>query len=282
MRILVTLLVFAVAMVSASWLAARRWALTSQRQVVRLVAEARPQPTRFDPAQLTGLPPPVARYLGLALQQGQPLVRVAHLRQRGTFLLRPAPDGWRPFEALSVATADPPGFLWDARIDVAPGVQALVRDGFADGVGSMSASLAGLVPLVDVGGTPAIATGALMRYLAEAAWYPTVLLPGQGVTWTALDSSSARATLVTASAAVTLDFHFGPDGLVSQVYAPNRPREVDGRWLPTPWRGRWLRYARHGGMLIPVAAEVEWILSDGPQPYWRGEIVEARFEVAGR
>lgn len=280
MRLLVMLLVFALAMASASWLAARRWALVSQRETVRLVAAARAPSLPFDPVQLEGLPPPVARYLGLALREGQPLVQVARLRQRGTFLLRPRPDGWRAFEARSVATADPPGFQWDARIDVAPGVRALVRDGYIDGGGSMSASLAGLVPLVDVRGTPEVATGALMRYLAEAAWYPTVLLPGQGVTWAPLDSSAARATLTVGSTTVALDFHFGPDGLVSEVYAPDRPREVRGRWLPTPWRGRWLRYSRLGGMLIPTAAEVEWILSDGPQPYWRGEIVEARFENA--
>lgn len=34
----------------------------------------------------------------------------------------------------------------------------------------------------------------LMRLLGEAAWYPTVLLPGQGVRWQPVDDRSAEAT----------------------------------------------------------------------------------------
>jgi hypothetical protein len=41
-------------------------------------------------------------------------------------------------------------------------------------------------------GTGEIAEGQLMGFFAEAAWYPTALLPGQGVRWEAVDDSSAR------------------------------------------------------------------------------------------
>lgn len=38
-----------------------------------------------------------------------------------------------------------------------------------------------------------VAQGELMRFFAEAAWYPTALLPSQGVRWQAVDDTSARA-----------------------------------------------------------------------------------------
>ena len=45
-----------------------------------------------------------------------------------------------------------------------------------------------------------MAEGELMRFLAEAAWYPTALLPSQGVRWQGADERSAFATLIKYSA----------------------------------------------------------------------------------
>ena len=144
----------------------------------------------------------------------------------------------------------------------------------------MLASLMGLRQLVHVEGTPDIAAGALHRYLAEAAWFPTALLPSAGVVWTPLDDSSARATLTVGATTVSLDFHFDADGLVQSVFTPERARDVDGRSIPTPWQGRWSSYEERGGMRIPLAGEVEWLLPEGAQVYWRGRVTEIVYELA--
>jgi hypothetical protein len=154
-----------------------------------------------------------------------------------------------------------------------------VRDGFVAGRGSMVGSVMGLRRVASAEDTPAIAAGALQRYLAEAVWLPTALLPGAGVSWTALDSASARATLTSGTTTVSLDFHFGADGLVSRIYTPARERDLGGgRSAPTPWQGRFSRYEARHGFLIPISGEVEWLLPEGPQPYWQGEITGVTFE----
>ena len=149
-----------------------------------------------------------------------------------------------------------------------------VRDGFVGGAGMMRASLAGLVPLVNVHDTPGIATGALMRWLAEAPWYPTALLPGGRVTWSAIDDSTSLATAREKGTTVSLEFHFGPDGLVSSVFSAARPRDDAGHSVPTPWRGHWSRYERRVGTLVPTVAEVEWIIDGVPQAYYRGALTD--------
>jgi hypothetical protein len=230
------------------------------------------------------LPAPVARYLSLALGQELPVFRRARFLQRGSFLLRPGrADGWAPFTAEQWMTRAPAGFVWLARIRVAPALSAGVRDGFVAGQGAMQASLLGLVPLADTRGTPEIAAAALHRYLAEAAWMPLVLLPSEpdqaaGVSWTAVDASSARVTLTAYGTTVSLDVGFGEDGMIASVYAPDRLRDVDGRGVPTPWLGKFWNYEERAGMRIPLAGEVAWILPDGPQPYWRGEVLDASYE----
>ncbi len=231
----------------------------------------------YHPSALTALPPPVARYFRTALRDGQPIVRYARLTQRGSFLTRP-PDRFTPFTAVHHISTDPDGFVWDARMPMAPGVAVRVRDAFLDGHGTMRVTVLGLWPVLTAADSPELAAGALQRYLAEAAWAPTSLLPRPGLTWSDIDAQRARATLAAGGTTISLDFHFGEDGLIERVFSQARGREVDGRSVPTPWQGRWLRYEMRDGMQIPVAGEVAWLIDASWQPYWRGEIVESRFE----
>jgi hypothetical protein len=235
----------------------------------------------FIAAELEGLPAPAQRYFRTALREGQPVPHQARFCQKGQFLLRPGQDGWRPFTATQHISCrhdrGTVGFVWDARIAVAPGLTVRVRDAFVDGVGFMQASMLGLIPLASVTGTPEIAAGALHRYLAEAAWCPTALLPSQGVVWAPLNEKSARATLQVGEVSVSLDFHFADDGLVQRVFTAARSRDVDGTSVPTPWQGRFRDYARRSGMLVPLSGEVEWLLPHGPQLYWKGRITEAEY-----
>lgn len=119
-----------------------------------------------------------------------------------------------------------------------------------------------------------------MRFLAEAAWYPTALLPSQGVRWGTVDDSSARATLADGELCVTLLFTFNEQGLIDTVSASARGRTVGDRIVPTPWQGRFWNYAERGGMLVPLSGEVSWILSEGGQPYWRGEVQQLEYEFS--
>ena len=51
------------------------------------------------------------------------------------------------------------------------------------------------ITLVNFGGRE-IDQSALVRYLTEAVYFPTALLPSRTLRWEALDADSARATLV--------------------------------------------------------------------------------------
>lgn len=265
-------------------LARASWRSRTATAVAKLNRLAVRPPGAFEPSGLGGLPAPVARYLRAVLRDGQPLVSRAVLAQRGTFLVSPraGADGWADFTATETFSASPAAFVWDARIRMAPVLDVLVRDAFVDGAGSMEVAMLGAVPLMSVKGTAAISEGALHRWLAEAVWLPTALLPGHGVAWSAVDDSTARATVTSGGVTVSLDYRFGPDGLVSFVYAASRMRDVNGRGVPTPWLGRFGRWEERGGMKIPAEGTVGWVLAEGWQPYWRGEITEAGYAPAPR
>ena len=268
-----------------------RWERATRRAVRRLTARLPARgdaatPATYSPERLEGLPAPAARYLRFALTPGQPLVRRACIRWAGEFRTRPD-AAWSPFTAVQHYTADPPGFVWDAEIRMIPRMPLLpmrVRDAYVAGEGAMLGRLAALVPVVRQGGTPAMAAGSLMRYLAESVWLPTALLPSDGVRWTPVDDATARVTLTDRATTVAVDMHFGARGEIERVSAL-RERDVDGTPVPTPWVGEFRDYERMEGMMVPRGGEVAWLLGedDGEEPfaYWRGDVVGARYQFGG-
>lgn len=258
-----------------------RFELTTRERIALLDApdaEAALATISFN--ELATLPPPVQRYLHTVLRDGAPAARRARIAHAGDFLAKP-PVGWASFASVEYFAASPPGFVWDARIDMAPGLPVKVRDAFVNGEGEMRGAVWGVLPVVNVSGTPEIAQGALTRYLAEAPWFPVVLLPGNGVRWSALNEHSARATLTVGRTTATVDFFFDANGLVERMYCAERMRDVDGIGVPTPWQGRMRDYSWRGdgalAMQVPTYGEVGWLLSDGEQVYWKGRVTDAQY-----
>ena len=91
--------------------------------------------------------------------------------------------------------------------------------------------------------------------------------------WGAIDDNTARATVTDGPTRVSAEFHFAPRGEITRVTAIPY-RDVNGVGVLTPFEGRYRDYARRNGVLIPMAAEVAWLLPEGRFPYWRGRPVE--------
>lgn len=232
----------------------------------------------YHPSLLVGLPSPVQRYFSAVLADGQPMITAMTWTQEGSMQMKPTDSRWRPFKATQLFVTDPPGFEWNARLRMMPGVDAHVSDAYVQGRGELNASLFGLFPVGKAEGTPEIARGELLRYLAEAVWFPTALLPGHGLRWAPIDDRTARATLEDGSTTVSIDFGFGDDGLIETAFAHARDREVDGRSEPLPWKGRFTNYSWRHGIQTPLNAEVSWEYPEGPWVYWRGRIVDIEYE----
>jgi hypothetical protein len=226
---------------------------------------------------LAGLPAPVRRYLSHALTEGQDHVSTVRLAQRGEFRLGDADAPWKPLEATQTVTTGPPGFVWDATIDVAPFVPVRVVDQYRDGRGFLRAKLFSTVTVADAAPGPELDAGELLRYLGESVWYPTALLPGNGVEWEPIDDRSARATLTHRGTTASLVFHF-EDSEVVRVSGERPYRRPDGSYDLVPWTGYWRDYRCREGMAVPTEGEVEWNLPDGDLPYWRARLTEVEYE----
>jgi hypothetical protein len=234
----------------------------------------------FTASRISGLPAAVQRFFRVALTEGMADVSAVTIQHAGTLNMSEAGEQWKPFTSKQRIVTQRPGFVWDGRISMMPGVGAYVHDAYIAGEGILHPAIAGLVSLADLRGGDDLNQGELMRYVAEAAWYPTALLPSKSVSWKGLDDRRARSTLGDGPITVALDFTFGADGLIESVRSEARGRTVAGKVVPTPWEGRWSDYRTVDGMRVPMRGEVAWILPEGRKPYWRGEITGLKYEFA--
>ena len=255
------------------------WHRATARAVRRLGIDGDiPRPAAFSPKELRELPDPVARYFTFALTPGQPFFRRVQVGQAGRFRTGDRNAPWHPFTAVEHFTVVPPGFVWDARIRMAPLLVVRVRDGYVAGSGAVLGKLAALVTVADQHGRPGLNAGALHRYLAEAVWFPTALLPRAGVVWDALDAHTARATMTDRATSVSLEFEFGTQGEILSAYTPSRYREMNGADVPTPWRCEYRRYAPVHGVMVPLEGEVAWEGPEGRLPYWHGRVLDVAYD----
>jgi hypothetical protein len=270
-------------LLAGAWLyGVYRWNTETQALRVRLDAAREPvRPQTVDFRELEGLPAPVRRCFRAVLEDGQPMVSGVRVRHTGTFNMgEGAEDNWKPFISEQVVVTRRPGFDWNGRVAMMPGLPVRVHDSYAAGEGVLNASLLGLFSVVDMRGTGDVAEGELMRFFAEAAWYPTALLPSQGVRWEAAGDRSAYATLDEGDHTITMLFTFDERGLIDTVSVEARGRAVGGKVVPTPWHGRFWNYQERGGMLVPIDGEVAWLPPEGEKPYWRGHITEIHYRFA--
>ena len=280
------LCLLAVAAVGLSAYGSNRWTdatrtLTRRLEAARIDEKVRPpSPARFDSRELEGLPAPVQRYFRAVLKDGQPIIAAVTVELVGTFNLSATGEQWKPFISRQRVVTRRPGFLWDAQVAVLPGVPVHVVDGYIAGEGLLHAAVLGLFTVADLHGGGEIARGELMRFFAAMGWYPTALLPSQGVRWDAIDDASANATIVDGPLTLTLLFRFNEAGLITSVRAEARGAMVGKEMVKIPWEGSWSDYQARDGMMVPLTGEAAWLRPEGRKPYFHGTLTSLTYEFS--
>jgi hypothetical protein len=266
----------------AQWIGMQRWTNATEQLLLQLRrTQSEPLVREYSEAkELMGLPIPVQRYFETVLNPGQEMITTVHISHTGEFNLSETDQQWRSFASSQISTMYRPGFVWDGHIDLPLKTKVYAHDAYIAGEGILRPSFLGLINLAHLRGGGAIAEGELLRFLAEAAWYPTALLPSAGVKWTPVDDSSADAMLTDGMVRVSLRFHFGADHLIKKV-SGERGRMLNGKIVMTAWEGQWSDYKMNNGLQVPMRGEVAWLTPQGRQAYWRGKIQSLHYEYTG-
>ncbi|HEX2343379.1 MAG TPA: DUF6544 family protein [Vicinamibacterales bacterium] len=226
------------------------------------------------------LPEPVRRYFEFAGVEGRSRIRFVRLLHGGLF--RTTPDSqWMPIEGEEYVSVDPPGFVWYANARPMPLVHIRARDLYMNGSGNMLVKPLSLFTLADARG-PEVDVSALLRFIAEAPWFPTALVPGNALGWEAIDGGSARVIVRSGSVTATGVFRFGADGRIVGFETHERFLADGQKAVRRPWGGVYSGYEEVDGFRIPSAAEVRWLSPPEVFPYARFELYRVEYNVFRR
>ncbi len=180
---------------------------------------------------------------------------------------------WMPFEAEQWFEGSGIDFRWRAKVRMAPLVRATVVDSFEHGRGLLVARLLGLIPVARARG-PETDVGEAMRGLAELPWRPFAFRQVPPFGWEARGAGRLGATFDDGRVHVAVEFEVDDQGCVRGMSVPGRPRGVGKASVETPWSGRFAEYRAFGGLRVPTAGEVSWVLPEGPFTYWRARVTQ--------
>ena len=213
---------------------------------------------RFSFSLIETLPVPVKRYFRFALREGQPLISNVKLTHSGVFKtdLKGEPTEITGVEYFTVKN---PGFLWKGTIPF-----ATAYDSYICGTGNLSVYLAGALRIINAKG-PAYDQAELLRWLGEAVWFPTALLPSKSLSWKAVDDSHARLEFSHRGLNIYYIITFGEKGEITRMETMRNmtPDRVE------KWIGECSDYRLHDGIMIPTTIEAKWVIDNREQSYGR-------------
>lgn len=196
-------------------------------------------------------------------------MRTVMLCQSGR-IRKDAHSSWMTMTARQSSAIDQCTFDWRGRLNPFGIVQ--VRDALSAGTGTLSVSAFGWLPLITASPEPALTRGELMRYLGEIPWAPDAIFANPELAFHDENDGSTRVQAHDAS--ITL--RYGADNLISEVYAPDRPRTVGQSLIPTPWRGYYSDYRMMAGRMIPAQGNASWIVDGVETTYAEFTITDWR------
>lgn len=247
-----------------------------KKQVSSMLAEnttGAAQPITKD--MLVHLPLPVQTWLLNSGIMGKPQIHTVHLKQRGFMRLKPGDSKWIPTTAEQYFTIDKPGFIWKVKMDMMPLVPVVGRDQFIHGKGQMLIKVFSLFNMVNQADEK-IDQGALQRYLAEICWFPSAALSPY-ITWEAIDSASAKASMTYNGVSGSVVFHFNKDGDMVGCTA-DRYKGGGSEARLEKWVVDAKRWAVINRIRIPVQSEATWMLKEGNYTWYKLEITSIEYQ----
>ena len=227
-------------------------------------------------AQLQGLPAPVKKYMEYTLFKGYPFIKLVKLKHKGSFRRGPGKE-WLEIEGTEYFDARRPGFVWYGKMKMKHRLWVCARDKYINREGRMTIKLLSTVTLAD-DFSDELAISALLRYMGEALWFPTMLLQKDYIRWEALDEHSALAVILDGTNITSGVFHFNNEGQAVKFTTSNRYMYFNGSYIQVPFTGYFHDYREVNGIIIPMVVEAEWNLESGDFKYARFEVTEVEYD----
>jgi hypothetical protein len=232
----------------------------------------------FHAGAISSLPPIVQKYFTNTLQEGQRYIDFIQMSQEADF--RTQIDGdWSHLSANVWYGAFEPGMVWKARFGTSllPFKTASLE--FIHGKGHGLVRLLGTITLLEPHGYEADIT-LLSRYLMEAVWFPTVLLPNRHIEWSPVSELSAKAEIHFEGLRASAIFTFTPDGQIENIVTHDKFRDFKGSFEKEQFTLHCKNFKQFQNITIPTEVEFVWNLPSKDFSYGKFRVADIRYEFS--
>lgn len=257
----------------ANWLFARQ--IESDTELI-FTPQSEVQQQRINDENITDLPGPVRKWLDRSGVIGSEPVSRVRLTQKGELRTEPGQSSWSDASSEQHFNVEVPAFIWSVEMEMMPFVYVTGRDLLFNGDGEMLVKLYSLFDVVNESGEK-IDRGALQRYLSEIVWFPSAAVRDY-ISWTAIDSTTASASITSNRITERVVFHFNESGDISGVSA-SRFMGGGKEALRRPWYVSVLKTEEMNGRRIPTEVEVSWELDSGLFTWYRFRITGIEYTL---
>lgn len=219
----------------------------------------------------SALPPPVKNFFSIILPETQRNIRFAHIRHVGQFRQRPD-DDWYPVKGIAHYAGDEPGFVWKGKFS-----KKTAHLTYLNGQGESFLKFFDSITLLKSSGQET-SVSLLVRYLMESIWFPTSLLPINGVQWSPIDAKSARMTLRNHGITVSVIAFFDENGLISHMETYDKFRDFKNHFEKSRFIMKCENYTEINGIKIPMNLQFIWAQPEGDFQYGEFDIRDVKYE----
>lgn len=209
---------------------------------------------------LPSFPEPVRKWIvrcGVLKKQD---VRFGRITQHAFMKLKPDQNDWYEATAVQYTSINDPAFIWTVNMKLNSLLWFRGCDKYMNGEGSMMIKANALIPVVNSHGDK-LNEGTIQRFLGEMVWFPT-LAASPYVTWQAIDSLTAQATMTYKGVTGSGTFYFNQAGdFVKFVAMRYKDTDKDSRRFP--WVLTVNSYKEFEGIRIPSDMNATWKLDSG-------------------
>ena len=244
----------------------------------KIIKEARNHSTSsFTYAEIDSLPPVLKKYFRTNIKEGSVKPRFVRLKQEGLFRTSENSD-WKELTAEQYYLTKEPAFLWNGSIKMNSLLSARGIDYYFNKEGYLSVKLLSSITVSDVEGEQ-ISQSQLFRWISEAPWFPTSLLPNERLKWTDADSVKATANIKDGDNEVTAHFFFNENGEITKVQTYDKYRTTNVGYTTALFTGYFSNYKEVNGFRVPTSAEAEWNLDNHDFKYGKFSITDIDYDV---
>ena len=219
--------------------------------------------------QVKNLPEPVKRYFLFALKEEQEYLSFVSTKHDGFFRMKDH-QKWMPINGDEYYTSTPPGFVWFAKLKLSYFFWITIRDSYLQDRGNMLAKLYSVLTIAK-GDSEEIDQGALSRWLSEAVFFPTALLPNENLAWEPINDLSARLLFSYRGINIRAQIFFGRSGEIIRFITN---RYCDQTKSLQKWSTYYKSYKTYNDIKIPTEAGAIWHLPAGNFNYARFRITD--------